>query len=156
MTTTLEQPRTKTGSSRVLRALSTTLVATLSDAFDLTLEERLFLGMRLDSTLSVLEPYEIRAVPLGVSEEIRTGIYSKRLVALSERTATPLAAVAEVRSASLEQWSAVISEQIRMLTGDQLDAVDAARVDALLVSTLEDIGVGSEHLGTYRARCAIT
>ena len=146
MTATLEPTAIRTRRdltrTRVLRALSTTLVATLSDAFDLVEEERLYLGLRLDDALSVLEQYDLRAVPLGVGEEMRNGVYSRRLATLSARQASPHLVEPGVRSASLQRWCAVISDQIRTLTGDQLDAVDAARMDASLVSTLEDLGVG--------------
>ena len=97
-----------------VRALTTTLVATLSDAFDLETEERMWLGFRLDETLSTLERYDLRAIPLGVRDELRSGVYTRRLATLTERQASPHAVEAGVRSASLQRWCAVISERGRV------------------------------------------
>lgn len=102
-------------SNRTVSALSSVVNYIITDAFDLTSEESLWVGHHLAQILAPLKDIAPRAILGAVQKEIESGEYSLRMFERSVRTPLP-AASAEfneaVKYAPVTDWVEGISEII--------------------------------------------
>lgn len=125
---------------QVLRALRTVLTHTITDAFDLTSEESMWVSFHVDQILSPIGAARPKAVPLPVRKELESRLYSHRLAEREGRVIIPRAADPGVKQGALEDWAAVFSETVRQCY--DLRPLVQASIDGQFTGLLLELGVG--------------
>lgn len=94
------------------RAIAVVVNYIISDAFNLNEEENLWLSYNLNKVLKPLEFLEPEVVMGAVRRELETGEYSNRMFSYKARPLSQYPNLTQVRMASLEDWTTVISSAI--------------------------------------------
>lgn len=131
---------------RTVSALSSVVNYIITDAFNLTSEESIWIGMLLNNALEPLKTIIPTATLGAVKQELHNGNYSIRLF---ERTSTPPNAVtatnviydADVKYATVSEWTEGICEII--LTGyPHLRPILKSRIIGSIYGIFRELGVG--------------
>lgn len=100
------------GQVSVVEALRTVMLHTLTDVFALVPEEILWAGYHLDQILAPLAGQQPAKLPAAARQEMLHASYSQALAALESQHLSPTVADSSTRSASLEDWAAVLVSTI--------------------------------------------
>lgn len=127
--------------STVLSALSTVLLWTLSDTFELLPEERAWVKITLDTqVLSPMKRREPVQIPTSVRQEALEGSYTRQLEQLALTTPTPSVQRPRVQYAGVDDWAATFADLVELTY--RLGASEGAEVFARFRHLLTDLGVG--------------
>jgi hypothetical protein len=134
-----ETPESKVAHASAFRVV---LLQSLSSAFDLTPDESIMVGVKLDSLLAPLLQLKPHAVPFSVRQEMLDGAYSRQLALRSKSNIVrgQVQFNPKVLSATLEDW--VDALMMPLLTSYDLRAFDEAEMRGHLQKLLRQIGVG--------------
>lgn len=98
--------------SRTVHAVAVVVNYTISDAFDLSAEESIWVGWHLQSILEPLQEETPEGVQAAVRQELETFNYSNALFDRDKETGNLREQVRNVKYASLDEWTEAISEII--------------------------------------------
>lgn len=132
-------------------AFRTVFLYNLANAFELTHEEVLWTGYRLDQIFAGLLESRPHSVPVAVRQEMLDGSYTRLLAGHinPDRAPRPMAAQGTVLTADLDHWGDALMDSIT--TSYALHPVQEAEMRVQVVHLLADLGVGepSHRAATY-------
>jgi hypothetical protein len=97
---------------RTVNAISVVINYTISDAFDLTMEESILVGWMLQSTLDPLRNEHAEYLQAAVKQELDTFVYSNALFERDKERGSIHKQMKDVKYASLDEWTKAITEII--------------------------------------------
>jgi hypothetical protein len=98
--------------SRTVNAIAVVINYTMSDAFDLTMEESIIVSWMLQNTLEPLREFHAENLQAAVKQELDTFIYSNALFERDKERGTSHKQVKDVKYASLDEWTKALTEII--------------------------------------------
>lgn len=117
-------------SRKVARAISSVINFIVTDAFNLTEEEHIWLGYQLGKILKPLEFIKPNIVLSAVKRELTTNEYSERLYAYKQ-SADIVIDKTIVRSATIEDWTTVVSSAILSSYPDAKPMIQASVIGSV-------------------------
>lgn len=128
---------------QVAHAISAVVNYIISDAFNLSEEENLWVGYHLAKILKPLEFMKPTIILGAVKRELTYGEYSERLFNYQTQENISHAIPAVVRTATLEDWTTVISAAILSSYPDARPMVQASVVGSVY-GMLEELGLSND------------
>lgn len=145
---TMQNPESNVAHASAFR---TVFLYNLATAFELTQDEILWTGYRLDQIFASLLEHRPASVPVAVRQEMLDRSYTRLLAAQTnpERTARPTVSSPTVLTADLGAWADALIDTIS--TSYALLPVTEAEMQVQVVHLLADLGVGepSHRAATY-------
>lgn len=133
----------KFDSKTVARAISSVVNYIITDAFNLSDEEHIWLGYQLGKILKPLEFIQPTIILGAVKRELSTGDYSERLFNYSQSEKIQQSVNPSIRKASLEDWTTVISSAILSSYPEARPMVQAAVVGSIY-GMLQELGLSND------------
>lgn len=133
----------KTDPKTVARAISSVVNYIISDAFNLSDEEHIWLGYQLGKIIKPLEFITPTIVLGAVKRELSTGDYSERLFNYKPTEKVHYSVSPIVRNASLEDWTTVISSAILSSYPDARHMVQASVIGSIY-GMLAELGLSND------------
>lgn len=133
----------KFDSKTVARAISSVVNYIITDAFNLSDEEHIWLGYQLGKILKPLEFIQPTIILGAVKRELSTGDYSERLFSYSQSQKIQQTVNPSIRKASLEDWTTVISSAILSSYPEARPMVQAAVVGSIY-GMLQELGLSND------------
>lgn len=128
---------------QVARAISSVINFIISDAFNITEEEHIWVGYHLSKILKPLEFVKPTIMLGAVKRELNYGEYSERLFQYKQDESIHYAIPAAVRTASLQDWTTVISAAILSSYPDARPMIQASVVGSVY-GMLEELGISND------------
>lgn len=128
---------------QVARAISSVINYIISDAFNLSEEEHIWVGYHLSKILKPLEFVKPNIMLGAVKRELMCGEYSERLFQYKQDEDITQAIPAAVRTASLQDWTSVISAAILSSYPDARPMIQASVVGSVY-GMLEELGISND------------
>lgn len=128
---------------QVAKAISAVMNFIISDAFNLSDEEHIWVGYHLNKILKPLEFIKPTIILGAVKRELTYGEYSERLFQYAQDESVKIAIPAAVRKASLEDWTTVISAAILSSYPDARPMIQASVVGSVY-GMLQELGVSND------------
>lgn len=133
----------KTEPKTVARAITSVVNFIISDAFNLSDEEHIWLGYQLGKIIKPLEFIKPTIVLGAVKRELSTGDYSERLFNYKQTEKVHYSVSPIVRNASLEDWTTVISSAILSSYPDARHMVQASVIGSIY-GMLAELGLSND------------
>lgn len=127
--------------NQVCAAMRTVVTFTLTDVFDLTPEETLWLTYHMGIILEPLENIRPKAIPIPVTQELMTRQYSANLSSREEGQYVDK--VADIENTSLSDWVEIIMEMLSASYPNMRPLTEAS-VRGQISGVLTELGVGIE------------
>jgi hypothetical protein len=125
---------------RVCSAMRTVINHTVSDAFDLTDEETMWVSYHLERILEPISTLKPKAIALPVKCELQSGLYSQRIADRSMRPSFPHAMDTKVANGTIDDWCMVIADTIQQCY--DVRPMVQAEIEGGLRGILTELGVG--------------
>lgn len=125
------------------RAIAVVINYIVSDAFNLNEEENLWLSYNLNKVLKPLEFLEPHVIMGAVRRELETGEYSNRMFQYTPRPISQYPNMTQVRMATLEDWTTVISSAVLASYPDVRPMVQASIVGSIY-GLFSELGLTNE------------
>lgn len=132
----------KNDSKTVARAITSVVNYIISDAFNLSDEEHIWLGYQLGKIIKPLEFITPTIVLGAVKRELSTGDYSERLFNYKQSNQVYYSASPAVRNASLEDWTTVIAAAILSSYPDARHMIQASVIGSIY-GMLAELGLSN-------------
>jgi hypothetical protein len=128
---------------QVAHAISSVVNYIISDAFNLSEEENLWVGYHLAKILKPLEFMKPTIILGAVKRELTYGEYSERLFSYEPQVNISQAIPAVVRTATLEDWTTVITAAILSSYPDARPMVQASVIGSVY-GMFEELGLSND------------
>lgn len=122
-------------------AMRTVITYTITDVFDLTQEEALWLSYHIKNILVPFENVKPKAVPIPVTQELLTRQYSNHL--LAREKGTYASKDADIEDTCLNDWVDIIMEMVTSCYQPMRPLTEAS-VRGQISGVLTELGVGIE------------
>lgn len=122
-------------------AMRTVITYTITDVFDLTQEEALWLSYHIKNILEPFEKMKPKAVPIPVTQELLTRQYSNHL--LARESGTYASKDANIEDTHLSDWVEIIMEMVSSCYQPMRPLLEAS-VRGQISGVLTELGVGIE------------
>lgn len=129
--------------SRVVTAITTVVSYMLSDAFDLTAEESIWVSWNLQELLAPLRKEHSNALQVAVNRELETFEYSQALFDRDKNRGTVRRQHENVKYASLDDWVEAVTEIIFASYPD-LRPMAKSRIIGSVAGLLAELGITNE------------
>lgn len=140
---TLSKEMVKAYDDQTVNAITVVVNWTMSDAFDLTAEETIWLGWKLQEVLSPLRTEHAENIQAAVKQELDTFVYSAALFERSHEKGALHAQLADVKYASLDEWTKAITE-IVFASYPDLRPMIAARIVGSISGLFYELGLRND------------
>jgi hypothetical protein len=129
--------------SRVVSAISTVLTYMLSDAFDMTSEESIWVGWTLKELLQPLENEHSNALQVAVARELETFEYSQALFERDKIRGTVHTQHDNVKYAKLDEWVEAVTEII-FASYQNVRPMTKSRIIGSIAGLLTELGITND------------
>jgi hypothetical protein len=136
-------PQRDYDAKQVARAINSVINFIISDAFNLSDEENIWVGYHLNKILKPLEFIKPTIILGAVKRELNYGEYSERLFAYKQNENIQNAIPVVVRTAGLEDWTTVISAAILSSYPDARPMIQASVVGSVY-GMLAELGISND------------
>lgn len=129
--------------SKTVHAIAVVINYTISDTFDLTMEESIWTGWILQDVLQPLSEIHTESIQAAVKQELSTFIYSNMLFERDQERGSIHKQMKNVKYASLDEWTKAITEIIFASYPD-LRPMVAARIIGSISGLFTELGLTND------------
>lgn len=133
----------KVHDTRTVHAISVVVNYTISDAFDLTMEESLWVGWMLQDVLEPLKDIHSDAIQAAVKQEIDSFVYSNALFERDKERGSIHKQMKNVKYASLDEWTKAVSE-IVFASYPELRPMVSSRIVGSISGLFTELGLTND------------
>ena len=139
----LNKEFSKAMDSRVVSAISTVITYMLSDAFDMTSEESIWVGWTVKELLQPLENEHSEGLQVAVSRELETFEYSQSLFERDKTRGTVHIKHDNVKYATLDEWVEAVTEII-FASYNNVRPMTRSRIIGSIAGLLTELGITND------------
>ena len=129
--------------SRTVNAIAVVINYTISDAFDLTMEESILISWMLQEILEPLREVHAECLQAAVKQELETFVYSNSLFERDKERGSIHKQMKNIKYASLDEWTKAITE-IVFASYDDVRPMITARIVGSVSGMFSELGLSND------------